>query len=67
MRYIGGHERPEPTRAMSRKFREMIVKAAAQADAQITAVNRGEYRPKIEVVTQGDNTALIREPVRAST
>lgn len=51
---------------MSRKFREMIAKAAEQANAQITEVHRGEYRPKIEVVTQGDNTASLREPARAA-
>lgn len=39
---------------MSKKFRDLIEQAAARANAQITEVYRGQYRPRIEVMTQGE-------------
>jgi hypothetical protein len=44
---------PSLRQNMSDKVREMIAKAAAGANAQISAVQKGEYRPKIEVITSG--------------
>jgi hypothetical protein len=45
---------------MSKKLREIIEKAAAQAMPDLTAIHRGEYRPRIHVITQGDSLESLR-------
>lgn len=66
MRYIQSLRTLKPDDTMTRKFREMIAKAAAEANAQITEVNRGEYRPRVEVVMQGERTSTTPARARAA-
>jgi hypothetical protein len=46
---------------MATTLLDMISKAAARANEQITAVQKGEYRPKVEVITPGKD----RHPLTA--
>lgn len=39
---------------MSNEFRRLIAEAASRANDQITEVHRRNYRPKIDVVVQGE-------------
>jgi hypothetical protein len=51
---------------MSNKLRELIERAAAQAMPQLTAIHRGEYRPRVHVVTQGDSLESLRQVEQAT-
>ena len=44
---------------MSSTLLEMISRAAARANEQITAVQKGEYRPKVEVITAGKGRGTV--------
>ena len=44
---------------MTNTLLEILTEAAARANAQITAVQKGEYRPKVEVITPGHDAHAI--------